>query len=97
MADDIGNINAAPQVPVVECDHCHGTALVPRQIRIAFWQHNGLIVLRNIPAMVCPGCGTEYMSDQTIVRLDARRARCSGAARADATIIVPVFDFDGPD
>ena len=58
-------------------------------------QGEGLVVIRNIPAMVCPGCGAEYVADETAVTLDRMRGGGFAGCRARAPLSVPVFDFAG--
>ena len=80
----------------VVCDHCSSGILRPTQIRMAFWRGDSLVVVQNIPAMVCPDCGEEYVDDPTVVQLDRMRGNGFGALEAVAQMIVPVVDFEGP-
>lgn len=53
----------------------------------------GLAVIRDIPAVVCPGCKEEFVDDATSVRLDRMRAGGFASETAVETMSVPVFAF----
>lgn len=98
---DTGTIDAAPAESLaldfqVVCDRCSTGILRPTRIRTAFWHGESLVVVRNIPAMVCPDCGEEFVADPTVVQLD--RLRGSGFASAEPVgqMVVPVIDFGDP-
>lgn len=99
MADDrFGNRNEAPVRPAalpvqIVCDRCTDSLLRRTAISTAFWQGDGLVVIRNIPAMVCPDCGEEYVDDSTVVALDRMRGNGFAGCRAADPLPVPVFDF----
>ena len=48
---------APPPAVRVACDHCPGSILRPTRIRTVLWQGDALVVVRNIPGMVCPTWG----------------------------------------
>ena len=77
------------------CDHCSSGILRPTRIRTAFWRGDSLVVVQNIPAMVCPDCGEEYVDDPTVVQLDRLRGNGFGTVEAVTQMIVPVVDFGG--
>ena len=79
----------------VACDHCASGILRPTRIRTAFWRGESLVVVQNIPAMVCPDCGEEYVADPTVVQLDRMRGNGFGGLEMVETLSVPVFDFGG--
>lgn len=79
----------------VVCDKCSTGILRPARIRTAFWHGDSLIVVQNIPAMVCPDCGEEYVADPTVVQLDRMRGNGFGSLEAVEQMTVPVFDFGG--
>jgi len=100
MTDAFGNINTAPAeaVPItvrVVCDHCTKGVLTPSRISTTFWRDETLVVVRNIPAMVCPDCSEEYVDDTTVVRLDWMRGQGYVGVKIIEQMAVPVFDFDG--
>lgn len=79
----------------IVCDHCADGVLKSTCITTAFWQDDGLVVIRNIPAMVCPTCGEEYVDDATVVALDRMRGAGFAGCVAAEPLPVPVFDFGG--
>ena len=100
MNGTIGNIGMAPVTEAADafrpvCDRCPDHALQPATIRTAFWQGDGLVVVQGIPAMACPQCGTEYLDDATVVRLDRLRAGNFRDCMQAAPLLVPVHDFGG--
>lgn len=100
MSTTFANMDGAPggldgRVGVPVCERCAGTSLRPTRISTAFWQGEGLVVVRDIPAMVCPGCGLDYVADATVVRLERMRGTAFRDCKASESLIVPVFRFDG--
>ena len=77
----------------VACDHCSTGILRPTRIRTAFWRDKGLVVVHNIPAMVCPDCGEEYVAGPTVVQLDRMRGNGFAGLKPVETLAIPVFDF----
>lgn len=77
----------------VRCDRCDDGILSAQPIQSAFWRGMGLVVIRNIPAMVCPICGEEYVSDETAIGLDRMRGAGFTAMGSVERMIVPVLDY----
>ena len=100
MNGKIGNIDMATVAEAADgilfvCDRCPDHALHPATIRTAFWQNDNLAIVQGIPAMVCPNCGTEYVDDATVVRLDRLRAGSFRGRMQAPPLLVPVYDFGG--
>lgn len=96
----ICNIDEAPAgaEPVrgpVTCSRCHGGALRPERISTAFWQGEGLVVIRGIPAMVCVDCGEQFIDDRTARGLDRMHGEGFSELQARNHMVVPVFEFPG--
>lgn len=94
------NLDAArAEIPAqqtrVTCDKCSNGLLRWGRISTAFWQGDDLVIVRNIPAMVCPHCGEQYFDDLTVVRLDQLRAQHFSGLPAIDQVLVPVHDFGG--
>ena len=81
----------------VLCDRCAQGLLTEQPIQIAFWRGEDLVVIRNIPAMVCQSCEEEYVADRTAIGLDRMRGNGFTAAGAVDRMIVPVFDYADPE
>ena len=75
------------------CKRCELGELQPKRIETALWSKGGLVVVRNIPAMVCPTCGEEYVADQTALGLDRMRGNGFAPQSASDRMIVPVFEY----
>lgn len=95
-----GNIDAAPERPAscamdVLCDRCSSGILQPARISSVLWQGDRLVMVRNIPAMICPECGEEYIDDFTVVRLDWMRGNGFQALPLIERVSVPVLDYGG--
>ena len=82
------NGNASPL-----CDRCGDGHLQEQPIQTAFWRAGGLVVIRNIPAMVCSVCGEEYVADRTAIGLDRMRGAGLATAGPIEPMIVPVVDY----
>lgn len=80
----------------VLCDRCEQGLLTEQPIQTAFWRGEGLVVIRNIPAMVCQTCGEEYVADRTAIGLDRMRGKGFAAMGAVERMIVPVLDYVDP-
>lgn len=91
--DDFAPEHEATKENAPLCTRCELGALRPRHIETAFWRDGGLIVIRNIPAMVCPTCGEEYVGDRTALGLDRMRGNGFSGHSASERMIVPVFDY----
>ena len=50
------------------CSQCGGSDLRRETVRSAFWHDERLVVVENIPALVCGSCGERYYDDPTIAR-----------------------------
>ena len=92
------NIEAAPteilsQEVRTTCARCVVGLLQSSRISTAFWRGDGLVVLRNIPAMVCRDCGEQYVDDQTVVQLDHLRGRDFSGLTTISQVFVPILDF----
>lgn len=75
------------------CVRCEQGLLTERAIRTAFWREDRLVVIRNIPAMVCPVCGEEYVADRTAIGLDRMRGTGFTALDSAERMIVPVVEY----
>ena len=78
------------------CDRCEEGLLTRKQIQTAFWRGNALVVVRNIPAMVCQTCGEEWVTDRTANGLDQMRGKGFTAMGSVERMIVPVLDYVEP-
>lgn len=85
-------MDANEQAPA-ECGHCGGTDLRSQTIRSAFWDNDRLVVIEDIPAVVCMNCHEQYYDDTTVVLLDLLRGDGFTPEKALREITVPVFSL----
>jgi YgiT-type zinc finger domain-containing protein len=78
---------------VASCAACGSGKVHVTQVRSAFWHGERLVVVEDIPALVCEGCGEQSYDDNTIVVLDLLRGDGFPQARAREELRVPVFSF----
>ena len=75
------------------CTTCSSGYLARQNVKTAFWEGDGLIVVSGIPALVCQSCGEQYYEDDTALKLDLMRGAGFTAATAVRSMRVPVFAF----
>ncbi|HMK69475.1 MAG TPA: YgiT-type zinc finger protein [Xanthobacteraceae bacterium] len=75
------------------CTHCQSPTLKVARVRSAFWHDDRLVVIEDVPALVCEACGEQYYDDNTVVALDLLRGDGFPAERAVKELRVPVFSF----
>ena len=73
------------------CTQCGAAALQARMVRSAFWQDERLVVIEDIPALVCEACQERFYDDETVMLLDLKRGEGFHLEDAVAEMIVPVF------
>ncbi|HEX7606521.1 MAG TPA: YgiT-type zinc finger protein [Usitatibacter sp.] len=88
-------MSAAIETLVAEtaCRACGGSDVHAAQVRSAFFEGERLVVVEDIPALVCDGCGEHFYDDATIVMLDLLRGEGFPPERARSELRVPVFSF----
>jgi YgiT-type zinc finger domain-containing protein len=75
------------------CTNCGGLDVHRADVRSAFWQDDRLVVVEDIPALVCGACGEQFYDDSTVVVLDLLRGEDFPVEKARAELRVPVFSF----
>jgi YgiT-type zinc finger domain-containing protein len=75
------------------CDQCEGTTFQLESVRSAFWHGDRLVVIEDIPALVCDGCGERYYDDETVMMLDLMRSGDFPVENSTTILDVPVFSF----
>jgi YgiT-type zinc finger domain-containing protein len=75
------------------CTNCGGANVQMRQVRSAFWQEERLVVVEDIPAMVCLTCGERFYDDTTAIVLDLLHGERFPPEKARGEMRVPVFSF----
>jgi YgiT-type zinc finger domain-containing protein len=62
-------------------------------VRSAFWHQDRLVVVEEIPAIVCDACHEQFFDDRTIVVLDLLRGDGYPPEKSCGELRVPVFSF----
>lgn len=78
---------------IASCANCHSATVHVAEVRSAFWHDGRLVVVEDIPALVCEACGEQSYDDNTVVVLDLLRGDGFPQERARAELRVPVFSF----
>jgi YgiT-type zinc finger domain-containing protein len=75
------------------CAHCGSLNVRSTHVRSAFWHDERLVVVEDLPAIVCEACHEQFYDDQTMVVLDLMRGDGFPAEKARHELRVPVFSF----
>lgn len=77
----------------MNCTNCGGAELHRADVRSAFWHDDRLVVVEDIPALLCGTCGEQFYDDATVLVLDLLRGNGFQEGKARSTVKVPVFSF----
>jgi YgiT-type zinc finger domain-containing protein len=72
------------------CDFCDGE-LHPRRVRVVRSRARKLVIIDNVPALVCNQCGMKYYDASAVRSMEAILRRSRAHTR---TIKVPVTKFE---
>jgi YgiT-type zinc finger domain-containing protein len=75
------------------CPGCGGSDIGMARVRSAFFHGDRLVVIEDIPALVCASCNEQFYDDRTVVVLDLLRGDGFPEEDAREEILVPVFSF----
>lgn len=76
-----------------ECANCGSTNIRAASVRSAFWHQDRLVVVEDIPALVCEDCNEQFYGDSAVVMLDMLRGNDFPPAQARGELRVPVFSL----
>ena len=73
------------------CPVCESVDTRQASVRSAFWHNDRLVVIEDVPALVCNTCGEQFYDDATVNLID--RMRQNGFPPQDVVreLRVPVF------
>ncbi|MCR4430432.1 MAG: type II toxin-antitoxin system MqsA family antitoxin [Tepidanaerobacteraceae bacterium] len=71
-----------------KCQYCNGK-LIKNKGRTEKWVNNRLIIIENVPFLVCEDCGEKYYDAETSLKLDEYLYE----AKPEKIIEVPVFVY----
>lgn len=86
-------MDSLEQQPSLACANCGSVDVSIRHVHSAFWQDDRLVVVQDIPALVCGACAEQFYDDATVVGLDLLRGEGFPAEEARTELRVPVFSF----
>lgn len=75
------------------CEQCGGQDIRSDLARSAFWHDDRLVVVEDIPALVCGTCREQYFDDTTVMLIDLLRGEGFPADKARSVLRVPVFSL----
>lgn len=82
--------------PLCTCTSCGTGTLRREKVKTALWRGDDLVVIEDIPALVCIRCGERYFEDETAMALDMMQAGQGGQGTPPRRISVPVYGFTLP-
>jgi YgiT-type zinc finger domain-containing protein len=71
------------------CEYCSGV-IVERKVSLSRMVKGKYILIENVPAGVCKGCGTRYYSANVLKTIDET---IRGRRKAKREILIPVYSF----
>lgn len=83
-------MDAAQQLSA-PCPVCESTDTRHAHVRSAFWHNDRLVVVEDVPALVCNVCGEQFYDDATVFLIDRMRQNGFPAEDAVYELRVPVF------
>jgi YgiT-type zinc finger domain-containing protein len=79
--------------PVASCANCGSENVRGALVSSAFWHQGQLVVVEDIPALVCDACHEQFYDDATVVTLDLLRGEGFPSDQARGELRVPVFSL----
>jgi len=73
------------------CPVCESTDTHQAHVRSAFWHNDRLVVIEDVPALVCNTCGEQFYDDATVHLIDGMRANGFPPEDAVRELRVPVY------
>ena len=79
------------QQPSAACPVCESTDTRHARVRSAFWHNDRLVVIEDVPALVCNTCGEQFYDDAAVNMIDRMRANGFPPEDAVRELRVPVY------
>ena len=73
------------------CPVCESTDTRHANVRSAFWHNDRLVVIEDVPALICNVCGEQFYDDAAVNLIDRIRANGFPPEEAVGELRVPVF------
>jgi len=84
------NQNCPPAGADMRCEYCHADTR-EAVVQSAFWTERGWMIVQEVPARVCEGCGEQFYSEATTRQL--QELLDGSPAKAKRHVLVPVFSL----
>ena len=81
----------ATQQLAAPCPVCDSTDTRHGRVRSAFWHNDRLVVIEDVPALVCNVCGEQFYDDAAVNMIDRMRQNDFPLEDAVRELTVPVF------
>lgn len=78
------------------CPQCSSTRLGAQPVKTALWHGERLVLIEEVPALVCLSCGERFYDDRTAMALDLMQGGGFPPSEAVGRAIVPIFTFAPP-
>jgi YgiT-type zinc finger domain-containing protein len=79
--------------PLDQCPACGAAFMRCVKISSIFWRDQSAMMVHSIPAYLCDGCGEDFVSDETLAKLEMIKATLFDAPHTKVFVQVPVLDF----
>lgn len=76
------------------CEQCGSTDIRSDLVRSAFWHEDRLVVIEDVPALVCGACHEQFFDDSTVMLIDLLRGDGFPPGKARSVLRVPVFSLN---
>ena len=80
--------------PQTSCPRCGGAA-TPTTVRTAIWRDETVVIVEDIPALVCSACVEQFYGEDVSDALRQLMERGFPESEATRRISVPVFSLQG--
>jgi YgiT-type zinc finger domain-containing protein len=81
----------ASQQRSAPCPVCESTDTRHAEVRSAFWHDDRLVVIEDVPALVCNTCGEQFYADASVFLIDQMRQKGFPPEDVVRELRVPVF------
>lgn len=79
------------QPPAAPCPVCESANTRHASVNTAFWHDDRLVVIEDVPALVCGTCGEQFYDDAAVNLIDRVRETGFPPDEAICELRVPVF------
>ncbi len=79
--------------PPSQCPGCGAAVLRRVTISSIFWRDKAAMMVHSIPAYLCDSCGEDFVSDETVAKLEMIKTTLFDAPNTRVFVQVPVLDF----